>query len=82
VATATATKAAAATKGTEGGTEAGIGAKELAAKLGTDGRTLRKFLRAQGIGVGFGNRYSWPSLADPQVKRITKLWNEAGEAAE
>jgi hypothetical protein len=57
----------------------GIGVKDLAAKLGTDGRTLRKFLRAQGIGVGFGRTYRWSSMADPAVKRITRAWQQQGQ---
>ena len=31
-----------------------IGVKEVAAKVGTDPKTLRVFLRKQGIGVGSG----------------------------
>ncbi len=58
-----------------------VGVKELAAHLGTDPRSMRKFLRTLDLGVGFGNRYSWASLADTAVKPIIKAWREA-EAAE
>lgn len=34
---------------------------ELAASLDTTPRTLRKFLRSQGDGVGKGSRYALPS---------------------
>lgn len=38
-----------------------INTTELAATLDTTPRTLRKFLRAQGAGVGKGSRYALPS---------------------
>jgi CO/xanthine dehydrogenase Mo-binding subunit len=59
-----------------------IGVKQVAEKLGTDPRELRKFIRSMDLGVGFGSRYAWASMADPQVKRIVKAWNEqAGQQA-
>lgn len=57
--------------------EGGVGVTELAAKLGTNPRELRKFLRAQDLGVGFGSRYRWPSLTDPAVKKLIKVWEAA-----
>ena len=63
--------------------------KEVAETLGTDGRTLRKFLRSEvkesggTVGVdtpGKGKRYSIPA---GQVKGLTKrfnAWNEAKAA--
>lgn len=57
-----------------------IGVKELATKLGTDGRTLRAFLRSRGIGVGSGKRYAWPSFSDPTVKDIMREWRKANVA--
>lgn len=38
-----------------------INTTDLAAELGTTPRTLRKFLRAEGKGVGKGSRYALPS---------------------
>jgi len=56
-----------------------VGAPQLAVKLGTNPRELRKFIRAQGIGVGRGSRYQWPSMASAEVKRITVAWEGRGE---
>ncbi|MGO8904160.1 MAG: hypothetical protein ACLQMH_00885 [Solirubrobacteraceae bacterium] len=56
-----------------------IGVKELAAKLGTDPRELRKFLRNMDLNVGRGSRYAWPSMAHAEVKKIVGAW-EAREA--
>ena len=57
--------------------EATVGVKEVAAKVGTDPRTLRVFLRKQGIGVGSGKRYAWPSMSDPTVRQIVREWGRA-----
>lgn len=48
-----------------------LSAKETAMKLGTDARTLRKFLRATREGVGQGNRWSIESSGKEMVK-LTK----------
>jgi hypothetical protein len=77
MAAATATQASTSSKPAKAATEGGIGVKEVAAKLGTDPRELRKFLRTLDLGVGFGSRYRWASLSDPAVKRIVKAWAEA-----
>ncbi len=82
MATATAPQATTATEPAKAGTEGGIGVKELASKLGTDPRTLRKFIRGLDLGVGTGSRYRWTGMSDPAVKRITKAWKEAGEQGE
>jgi hypothetical protein len=80
--TATASKGTASSKATKAASDSGIGVTELAAKLGTDGRTLRKFLRSQDLGVGFGSRYRWPSLTDPALKKLIKAWEQQGQQAE
>ena len=49
-----------------------LSAKEAATRLGTDARTLRKFLRATRDGVGQGNRWS----IEGSVKEIDKLTKE------
>lgn len=49
-----------------------LSAKEAAQKLGTDARTLRKFLRATRDGVGQGNRWS----VEGSTSAITKLTKE------
>ena len=55
-----------------------VGAKQLAEHLHTDGRTLRKFLRGQmQLSVGFGGKYTWPSLTCPEVKKVIAAWNKA-----
>jgi phage antirepressor YoqD-like protein len=82
MASSTATKATTASKPAKAGTEGGIGVKELADKLGTNARTLRGFLREQGMGIGRGERYGWKSMADPAVKKIAAAGEKAGEQAE
>lgn len=57
--------------------EATVGVKEVAAKVGADPKTLRVFLRAQGVGVGSGKRYVWPSMSDPAVRQIVREWGKA-----
>ena len=55
---------------------------ELAASLETTPRTLRKFLRSEGQGVGKGSRYALPSNAR-EMKSISKrfaAWDEARNA--
>lgn len=56
---------------------------ELAAELDTTPRTLRKFLRAEGEGVGKGSRYALPATKRDIAslgKKFAK-WTEAQEAA-
>lgn len=55
----------------------GISVKELAAHLGTDARALRGFLRRTGRAVGKGERYTWPSLKSPEVRKIESDWTAA-----
>lgn len=55
---------------------------ELATALDTTPRTLRKFLRSEGQGVGKGSRYALPSTkreVNALNKRFT-AWREAQEA--
>lgn len=54
-----------------------VGVKEIAAKVGTEPKVLRAFLRKQGVGVGSGARYAWTSMSDPQVRAILKAWKAA-----
>lgn len=54
-----------------------VGVKEVAAKVGTEPKALRAFLRKQAVGVGSGARYAWPSMSDPQVRAIVKAWKDA-----
>ena len=65
---------ASASKAAKAASEAGIGVKELASKLGTDPRELRRFLRSRDEGVGFGRRYSFTPA---QVKKLTEAWEQA-----
>jgi hypothetical protein len=59
-----------------------VNAASLAEHLGTDPRTLRGFIRSMDLGVGFGSRYTWASMKDPQVKKITAAWRKAAKGAE
>lgn len=55
---------------------------EIATELDTTPRTLRKFLRSEGQGVGKGSRYALPSTKrdlNSLRKRFT-AWSEAIEA--
>jgi len=54
-----------------------VGVKDIAAKVGTEPKTLRAFLRSQGVGVGSGKRYGWPSMSDPQVRAIVRDFKDA-----
>lgn len=60
----------------------GIGVKELADHLGTDARALRGFLRRTGRAVGKGERYTWPSLKAPEVRKIEAEWTAAQAKAD
>lgn len=52
----------------------GVGTTEVAEAAGTEPRQLRMYLRAQGIQPRDDRegRYNWPSLNDPEVKKIVK----------
>jgi hypothetical protein len=53
-------------------------AKEAAAELGTDGRTLRRFLRTPDSGftpVGSGGSYSFSTADMPKLKTAFSKWN-------
>jgi hypothetical protein len=54
--------------------------KDLAAKLGTDAKDLRRFIRGMELGVGRGGRYRWDTLSDPQPKKIAAAWKKANAA--
>ena len=53
-----------------------IGIAEIAAKLGAEPHKVRAFIRTLDLGVGRGTRYTWPSMADPTVKRIVREWGD------
>lgn len=55
----------------------GVGVAALAAHLRTDPRTLRGFLRRTDRAVGKGERYSWPSLKSPEVRKIETDWTRS-----
>ncbi|HEV2924673.1 MAG TPA: hypothetical protein VGW98_11600 [Solirubrobacteraceae bacterium] len=76
MAAATTTQATTSSKPAKAATEGTIGVRELAGKLGADPRELRKFLRGQDLGVGFGSRYSFTPA---QVKKLTAAWKAQGE---
>jgi hypothetical protein len=48
---------------------------ELATALDTTPRTLRKFLRSEGMGVGKGSRYALPSTKR-EIASLTKRFAE------
>jgi hypothetical protein len=52
---------------------------DIAAALDTTPRTLRKFLRSEGAGVGKGSRYALPSTKR-EVNALAKRFNAWGEA--
>ncbi len=55
----------------------GISVKDLAAKLKADPRDVRKWLRAEGKGLGKrGKRYSFTTA---EVRTITRDWKKAQE---
>jgi phage antirepressor YoqD-like protein len=57
---------------------------DLAAQLDTTPRTLRKFLRAEGMGVGKGSRYTLPSTKRDIARLTTRFneWNDARTASD
>lgn len=56
---------------------------EIAAELETTPRTLRKFLRAEGQGVGKGSRYALPSTKRDltALRKRFAAWDEARNAS-
>lgn len=52
-------------------------AGQFAEKLGTDGKTARRFLRKQGMGVGQGNRYEIPTSAVRRLSAEYRKWAKA-----
>lgn len=54
-----------------------VTAKELAAEYGTDPRTVRKFLRKQGLGVGQGARYSLDARTVRALRSKFSKWDAA-----
>lgn len=53
------------------------GAKQVASRIGTDAKTLRKFFRAKASpydGVGQGRRYDFPQSMLPQIKKEFEEW--------
>ena len=53
---------------------------EVAAKLKTDPRELRRFLRSRKEGVGTGKRYSITADIVPALKRDFTTWKKAEDA--
>lgn len=51
----------------------------LAQELDTTPRTLRKFLRSEGMGVGKGSRYALPT-SKREVQALAKKFNAWDEA--
>jgi len=54
-----------------------LSTKDAAAALETTPRTLRKFLRSEGSGVGQGSRYSFNKQDVTRMKKRFIAWNEA-----
>ena len=76
MATAIATKATSkgkATKAATGAQDGAVGVKALADQVGTDGRSLRKWLRARGDSVGKGAKYEFTTA---QAKRLATEWEQ------
>lgn len=51
--------------------------REVAEKLGTDPRTLRRFLRAKDKGVGTGARYEFEPRDIAPLKKSFTSWDKA-----
>lgn len=58
-------------------TEQTLTTRDVAAKLGTDPRTLRRFLRASSQGVGTGSRYAVSASDVPALKKAFATWIKA-----
>lgn len=54
---------------------------EVADKLGTDGRTLRRFLRSTDQGVGTGKRYTFDSAQVTDLKKRFIAWRKEMDEA-
>jgi len=52
-------------------------ASQFADKLGTDPKTARRFLRAQGMKVGQGNRHAIPTTSVKRLKAEYTKWAKA-----
>jgi hypothetical protein len=48
--------------------------REVAEAVGTDPRTLRKFLRSRDMGVGAGSRYEFKADDLPELKKAFTAW--------
>jgi hypothetical protein len=53
---------------------AALSAKDLAEKLGTDAKTVRRFLRKREMGVGQGNRYEIDPKSVNRLKKDFGRW--------
>lgn len=54
---------------------------DIAKKLGTTGRTLRRYLRSQEEGVGTGKRYEFTSDDLTDIKKGFAAWRKEVEAS-
>jgi hypothetical protein len=54
-----------------------LNTQEVAKKLGTDAKTLRRFLRATQQGVGPGGRYAIDAKRIPTLKKQFTTWQNA-----
>jgi predicted transcriptional regulator len=62
---------------TETATASTLTTKEVADKLGTTPRRLRRFLRAERHGVGTGKRYEFTAPAIATLKKAFSAWDKA-----
>ncbi|MBW3589524.1 MAG: hypothetical protein KY429_08915 [Actinobacteria bacterium] len=53
-----------------------LSTKQVAEKLGTDPRTLRKFLRSRDRGVGTGSRYEFKPEQIATIKKQFTDWSK------
>lgn len=58
-------------------TAATLSTQDVAQRLSTDPRTLRRFLRSRAEGVGTGKRYSIASESITSLKRDFAGWQKA-----
>lgn len=64
-------------------TEKTYGAKQVASRIGTDAKTLRKFFRSTSSpysSVGQGGRYEFPVSQLPLIRRQFLAWQEGKRA--
>lgn len=55
-------------------------AKQVATRIGTDAKTLRKFFRSSASpfeAVGQGGRYEFPAKELPEIKKLFDRWNKS-----